>query len=159
MTQVIHNEGFRTSSCKWVVFLSFAFALMHLFWCFSVDAFVWHYLDANGFSGIMNPFGMALAPYVPGCAVLQASTKWGIGSPVWLLGVAIVMLASFGVGMCTAYAIMMRIRERTRSWGRYRWRFYIMLLLWFGWFTVPTELSLCYQWYHWTFSLGFWGHL
>jgi len=149
----LNYEPRRDGASRWVWLALPFFAFLHLAWALEVDRYVWRYLHAHGFTGTVNPFGMNLLPYLPGCAVMDSSWRWHAGSGyVYLFGAVLMFAAALGVGGLTAHSIVHRLRGN--GWGRHRWRLYLVLLLWLGWFTVPPTLSIYSQWYGWRVGLS-----
>jgi hypothetical protein len=134
-------------SWRLIIFL----AVLHLAWLIAIDAFVWHYLDAKEFQGRLNPFGMSLLPYLPGVSAIEASnSRHGVNTLyLFTLGIALVLLAALCAGVLTTNLLARRPLAEAGRWGRFRWRLCALLVLWFGWLTVPIKLSLYYQWQHW----------
>lgn len=151
---------------KWTRILFLPIALAHLTCACCADFLVWQYLASEGPRGNMNPFGMNIAPYLPGCVLLQYARTFDpheldyrrgmnadAAQPLRAMGILLIVAGSLATGLFTATMAARFLRKVPRPWGRYRWRLYVSLLLWIGWFAVPTKISLYYQWAHWQAGL------
>ena len=150
---------------KWIWGVFLPIALIHLAYAFCADFIVWQCIKED-FRGHMTPFGMNLAPYLPGCILLQYGRTFDpheldycrgmnadASQPIMTLGILLIVAGSLATGLFTATTMGRLIRKVPRPWGRYSWRLCVSIILWIGWFAVPTKMSLYYQFAHWEVGL------